>query len=756
MNSRLHVGSVLVAVAAAFMLSIRASAPPPALPDSAPAEVFSAQRAMEHVRVIANNPRPIDSPAHTASREYLLGELQRLGLEVELQRATIVEKTGPGRFVAARVTNVLGRKAGSGDEGAVLFVSHYDTRPQTYGAADAASGVAAILETLRALESGPPLARDLIVAITDGEEMGLFGARAFIEQHRWAQEVELVLNFEARGNRGPAILFGTSPGGLELMRTAAAAIRHPSANSLACEIYRRIPNDSDFSVFSGAGISGFVFAFIGNHAAYHTLLDAAERLDTGSLQHLGSHALALIRGFAGSRSLPTGEREAVYFSLLNRWLYVYSATAAQRLGLALLAAAALALALTWRRGAWSSSGLLRGAGYTVASTVGGGMAGVVPWWVLETQIPAVLAAPHGRPYRTLWFGAALLLATVAIAAWLAGACKGERGRMDLLAGVLLFWAVAAAALSFWIPGASFLLTWPALAGWIGWLAAATISKPPALRWWLSAAGGLVAVLLIAPMLLLSLQALTLSGSAAPAAVAGLLCTLLTPQLAAANEGPRPLLSWFAGGGSIALFVAALLVPLGDAPRPDSLSYLQTPSESLWLTFADRPSPWTGQFLGDTDEYRDTPDLFPTNKNRLLTSAAPPLNLTAPSVEGEEIDGNVGRRIRVQVASRRGGQMLQLQVESLVPVTALTIGGERFEVANPPGSARLTLIGLSTEEAWKLEVESAQRQPLELLVMDQRWGLPDELTHQARPRSRDEIPSSSWWTDATFAVREATL
>ena len=99
--------------------------------------------------------------------------------------------------------------AGRGGAGAVLLVAHYDSRPNTPGAGDDASGVAVVLETVRALAAGPPLGRDLIVLLSDGEELGLLGARGFAAEHPWMDEVDLVLNFEARGSRGPAAMFET-------------------------------------------------------------------------------------------------------------------------------------------------------------------------------------------------------------------------------------------------------------------------------------------------------------------------------------------------------------------------------------------------------------------------------------------------------------------------------------------------------------------------------------------------------------------
>ena len=99
------------------------------------------------------------------------------------------------------VRNIVARWRGSGPAGkkALLLSAHYDSVARGPGAGDDASGVAAILESLRALKAGPAPERDVIILINDGEEVGLFGADVFADEHPWAKDVGVVLNFDARG-----------------------------------------------------------------------------------------------------------------------------------------------------------------------------------------------------------------------------------------------------------------------------------------------------------------------------------------------------------------------------------------------------------------------------------------------------------------------------------------------------------------------------------------------------------------------------
>jgi len=98
---------------------------------------------------------------------------------------------------------------------AVALIAHHDSVADSPGAADDGAGVAAILETVRAVTAGPRPARDLVVALTDGEEIGLDGARRFfaglpppadpIRDH-----IGALINLEARGGGGRATLFQTA------------------------------------------------------------------------------------------------------------------------------------------------------------------------------------------------------------------------------------------------------------------------------------------------------------------------------------------------------------------------------------------------------------------------------------------------------------------------------------------------------------------------------------------------------------------
>jgi acetylornithine deacetylase/succinyl-diaminopimelate desuccinylase-like protein len=154
--------------------------PPAVVPGSAPATDFSAERAIEHLKVIAREPHPTGSIANTRTRDYIVEQLRFLGLKPEVQKSvsTTTWDIGGAPYSAGTVENVIARLPGTNTTGALLLMAHYDSVATGPGASDNGSGVATLLETLRALRGGPSLRNDVIFAFTDGEEDGGLGSQA--------------------------------------------------------------------------------------------------------------------------------------------------------------------------------------------------------------------------------------------------------------------------------------------------------------------------------------------------------------------------------------------------------------------------------------------------------------------------------------------------------------------------------------------------------------------------------------------------
>lgn len=270
---------------------------------STPETQFSTERALSQLKVISEKPHYIGSEAHDEVREYLLLQLELLGLEPNVQEGFTLNKNWG---VLAKPKNILARIPGSEQGKALMLLAHYDSAPhsKSYGASDAGSGVVAILEGVRAyLSSGQTPNNDIIILFSDAEEIGLMGAKLFVEEHPWVQDVGIVVNFEARGSGGPSnMILETNQGNATLIKEFIKANpSHPVTSSLMYSVYKLIPNDTDSTIFRElADIDSFFFAFIDDHYHYHTAADTYENLDRNTLEHQGTYVMAILNHFTES------------------------------------------------------------------------------------------------------------------------------------------------------------------------------------------------------------------------------------------------------------------------------------------------------------------------------------------------------------------------------------------------------------------------------------------------------------------------
>jgi len=377
---------LFVALVLAALLGIRATTPPAPLSADSPPQVFAAGRAMEDVRVIAAKPHLAASPENAAVRAYLARRMQAMGMAVRETPFT-VPPASAARLAwwsgkndpAPTLTNVIGVLPGRERSlPAVLLMAHHDTVGGSPGASDDTTGVAALLETVRAVHSqGQPM-RDLIVLFTDGEEVGLDGSHHFFTADPLRAHVGAVINVEARGGGGRTTLFETSRDNGAAIARAAGAITRPGGSSLAVYVYKVLPNDTDLTETRGGPWTGYNFAFIGRPQLYHSPKATPDALDQGALQDMGAQVLDLTRALLVAQPLPGKAPDVVFFDALGTMLVVYPAWA----GWGMLAVAALCLGLAARRGGGARAALA-GAGRMLALIV---LAGAVLWAVNQLSL----------------------------------------------------------------------------------------------------------------------------------------------------------------------------------------------------------------------------------------------------------------------------------------------------------------------------------------------------------------------------------
>lgn len=321
----------------AFLLAVWTTQVPKPRPADAPAAAFSAARAMTDIEEIARAPHPVGSAEHARVRAYLSDRMAQLGLSPQEQTGSLspgairrLKKEGGDPEAANnQAINLIGVLPGKdGSQPAVMLMAHYDTVVGSPGAADDSTGVGAVLEAVRAIQARGPVERDLVVLLTDAEELGLDGARIFFGGHPLRDRIGAVVNLEARGGGGRAAMFETGREAgptVDLFRRAAArADGGTTATSLAVFMYEQMPNGTDFTIPKDRGIGGLNFAFIGRPAQYHAADSTPENLDQGALQHLGSQALEAADALLRAPALPAKGPNTVYADVFGRRMLSHS------------------------------------------------------------------------------------------------------------------------------------------------------------------------------------------------------------------------------------------------------------------------------------------------------------------------------------------------------------------------------------------------------------------------------------------------
>jgi hypothetical protein len=318
--------ALIGALIAAGLIAWAGERAPSPNPANAPADAFSAERAMADIRGFASAPHPVGSEADRRARDYLVGRMTALGLSprVEPGAGVYTPKTATSQLVAGYVENIVGVLPGRDRAApALALMAHYDSVPASSGASDDAAGVASALEVVRAIRAKGTPARDVVVLITDGEEAGLLGAGAFFRADPLARHVGFLINMEARGSAGRVVMFQTARMNGEAIRRLQAGSPRAIASSMVALVYDKMPNDTDFTVSLAAGVPGLNYGFLGRQFDYHSPSSTPATQDLGTLQDMGDAVLPTAMAIASSSGLPAHAPSLVYGNVPGGFLIAY-------------------------------------------------------------------------------------------------------------------------------------------------------------------------------------------------------------------------------------------------------------------------------------------------------------------------------------------------------------------------------------------------------------------------------------------------
>lgn len=769
---------------------------PTVVPANGPITRFSGMRAYEHLRVVATEPHEMGSPEHEQVVRYIIGELEALELDVDLQQSFAVKpewEAANGQVRAALIENIVARIPGTNSSGAVLLASHYDSMPTSNNAADGGIGVATVLETARALLAGPPLSNDVILFFGDGDATPTLGEKAF-QSHPWFEDIALGLELEATPKGASAIAFAgqgspdrTGPISPYLesnngwyFNEALKVAPHPFV-MMALNDYP-LHASSLYSLMIDTDMAGLGFVQFLYGEAYHTLLDNPENVEPGSLQHHGGYMLALTQHFANMPlDIEYAAPARVAFNVLPGVVVHYPVTWATPLAALLTILFLGILAVGFWRKRLQLTGFFAGLGLFVVSLVATIAVTALVWKLLSALNPAYSVFLTRGYYGIEWRMASFVTLTVAIVAFFyLGAQRFGRLANDdtsIAAGALVVPLLLAVFVSLTLPVPSYLFVWPAFATTLllGW----TVLFPKtSVRPWQRATAlalaALVPLVLVTPPFFALFPTLAVLGREAvvsPVVVSFVLVAILlgtlVPQLQFLSSRRRWLTPALFGMLALALMVGELGTSGFDDehPRPNQIQYTLNADtgQASWQSAAEKPDAWTQQFFADGYEAGEdtfSPGYFYEEPIAVIRAPAPATDLPAPqlTVLEDSVEDNI-RRLRLRLHSPRGAYVAQLNMELPGTLLTATVGGQPIEIATSPtnhlyaipASERLRfplLIHALPVEGVEIELEYFGSGPIPVALTDYSNGLPEVFASTITPRPLEYMPAPYDFSDPT--------
>ncbi len=557
---------------------------------------FSTKRALVHVKKISQKPHYIGSKNHEVVAEYIITELKKMGLSPEIQEGFVLTDWGN----LTKPKNIIARIKGTSKGKALLLLSHYDSAPHSSsrGASDDASGVATVLEGVRAfLQAKTAHKNDIIIVFSDAEELGLNGAALFVTKHSWTKEVGLAINFEARGSSGPGfMLMEVNQGNAAMVKGFANA--NPAfavSNSLMYSIYKMLPNDTDLTVFRKQGkIQGFNFAFIDNHFNYHTAQDNYQNLNQNTLAHQGSYLMPMLQYFSNSDlSHLNSTEDEVYFNTPFGFVsYPFSWVFPMWIAALVLFLIIVFIGIGKR----SIEIKAIGKGFVVLfiALISVGLTAFLGWKILLKTYPNYEDIQQGFTYNGHDYIFAFVLLSLSICFMVYGKFSTEKTVIGHFVAPIFLWILVNLAISLWLPGAGFLLI-PVFSSLLLLLFSIMFERT---SW-------IVQVILALPVLILLvpfIKLLPIGLGLQVLFVSGLLCVIAFGLLLSVfgNFTYKYIWALFLFLASVGFFVDAHFQSEYKArkAKPNSLIYVlnKDTNRAYWLTYDINLDSWTKRYL----------------------------------------------------------------------------------------------------------------------------------------------------------------
>ncbi len=760
--------SILVIVSSIY-LGFFSIMPNATLKKEVPLTEFSSERALVHLKQIAEKPHFTGSTAHEFVVDYIKTAFEKMGLEVEIQEQMAINKKWRA---ATRAKNIIARIKGTEKGKGLLLLTHYDSNPHSsLGASDAGSGVVTILEGVRAfLATGTQPKNDIYICITDAEELGLLGANAFVNHHPWAKNVGLVLNFEARGSGGPSYMLLETNGGNKKLIEAfnEAHTPYPVANSLMYSIYKMLPNDTDLTVFREEGdISGFNFAFIGDHFDYHTVQDSFSRLDINTLKHQASYLMPLLNYFS-SHAVEDfkSETDYVYFNVpyLGLIFYPFSFVTPIFIGCVFLFLVLLFMGISKK--VLSFSGILKGFIPFVFSLVFSVLLAIYGWKLVLKIHPQYNDILHGFTYNGYYYIALFSFLTLTICFWIYKKYIQKYTYYDLIIAPIFFWLLLNGGIAFYLKGASFFILPPLVL--LVMLVITIFSDKKEGSVTLFTLLSVPVLALFAPLVKMFPVGLGLKMLAISTFFTVMLFGVLIPVVHQyKNKNLMFRLMLF--GSVLTLVLATSFSGYNEERRePNSILYMldTTTNEAYWTSYNTKVDSFTVQFLGENPlpgsfDDNTTASKYNTGikwhqKAEIKTFDLPSIQIASDTIIGES------RIIQMQIESLRSANRIEMLTKTPIQFKSFEVNGVAIPnngtdfVFSVQKGTVMSYFMTAPHELIEVEFSIAKEQQLSFDFLEAKYDLFENPQFKIKPRTPVMMPMPFVLNDATVIKTSINL
>ena len=750
-------------------LSFSSLMPKSGTPASISETKFSTERALIHLREITKAPHYIGTEEHARVREYIVEQLNGLGLKTEIQEGFIMN---PKWKSLDKPKNILAKIKGSGNGKSLLLLSHYDSAlTPSFGASDAGSGVVTILETIRAFQaSAKTPTNDIIVLFTDAEEVGLDGARLFVKNHPWAKNVGIALNFEARGSGGPSnMIVETNSGNKNLINAFMEAdVKFPVASSLMYSIYKMLPNDTDSTVLrQGGDIDGFFFAFIDDHFDYHTANDNFENLDRNTLQHQGEYLLPLVHYFADAdlSSLKSSE-DHVYINVPI--LKMISYPFAWIIPMLILAISVFIVLTVYglNKKVLSGKTIARSFVPFLLAFVSCGLIGFYGWKLLLVLYPQYSEIQHGFTYNGHIYISFFVLVSLAILFGVYHRYSKKTNVASLLIAPLIFWLLINVIVAIYLKGAAFFII-PVFLGLLSLWILIRQEKPNLI---LMVIIGALAIFMFVPLIQFFPVGLGLKMLVGSSLITALLFGILLSVFGFYSK--KGILSAVFILLAIVFFIKAHLTSNFTAERqkPNSLVYYYDADtdETYWATYDKILDDWTKGYLGENPEEASNYITYASGskyaKGYSFAVEAPAKNipLFKAVLNSDTIINDIKKRTFTIIPNRNVNQ-ISLYVAEGVEFDFLSFNGQSLPLNNNENRAsqkikskELVRYYVSDKDSLEVSYEVSKDQKVSFTVMEYSYDLLDHPQFKINNRAENMMPKPFVVTDAIIVKKKITV